>query len=148
MLLSPDTCYLVIGCVSSNLTIRNLTIWAPGDSPNTDGVVTGMYLGYQKDIERPQVLASWRYNIFYLVYLILSFLLAQSEESRILSLLWLILGSHLLQSSYGALISDRTVMLSCLYTQTIGLSDSDDQNVRDRFLHECLYRGLQYQHRW
>jgi polygalacturonase len=50
---SPDTCYLVIGCVSSNLTIRNLTIWAPGDSPNTDGVVTGMYLGCQKDIERP-----------------------------------------------------------------------------------------------
>ncbi len=69
--MSPDTCYLVIGCVSSNLTIRNLTIWAPGDSPNTDGVVTGMYLGCQKDIERPQVLSSWRYNIFYLVYLIL-----------------------------------------------------------------------------
>jgi polygalacturonase len=42
-----DLLYLVIGCVSSNLTIKNLTIWAPGDSPNTDGIVPGMYVGCQ-----------------------------------------------------------------------------------------------------
>jgi polygalacturonase len=45
--LCSDLLHLVIGCVSSNLTIRNLTIWAPGDSPNTDGIVPGMYVGCQ-----------------------------------------------------------------------------------------------------
>jgi hypothetical protein len=78
----------VIECVSSNLTIRNLTIWAPGDSPNTDGIVPGMYVGCQilllepfvanqKHKERSKIIVSWRL-VFFPVNLVLKILLAVS----------------------------------------------------------------------